>query len=107
MIILLPDSNKRILARFQVPVLVSEKLNDFAYLIEMPNGAVRRLHANKLRPYVCRAVGAVLHADAQEFGDLPEYPSPASEPQAGDPLDCVRASGRRPVRQRQPISPRS
>ena len=72
MVVLFPDSDNKMLAKFQGPALVREELNDYAYLIEMPNDAVRRLHANKLRKYVCRAVGAVLHADEVDLSDLPD-----------------------------------
>ena len=100
-IVLFPDSNNKMLAKFQGPAMIKEKLNDYAYLVEMPNGAVRRLHANKLCKYVCRAVGVVLHADEQDFGDLPEYPSSVSVPPVGDIFDAVDLSHLDPAQQQQ------
>ena len=89
-VVLFPDSNNKMLAKFQGPAVVQEKLNDYAYLIAMPNGAVRRLHANKIRKYVCRSVGAVLHDDEKDFGDIPEYS--ASVAAVGDVFDSVDLS---------------
>ena len=67
-IVLFPDSNNKLLAKFQGPCLIKEKLNDYAYLVEMPDNSVRRLHANKLRKYVCRNVQSVIHDDESDFG---------------------------------------
>ena len=50
---------------------------------------------------MCRAVGAVLHADEQDFGNLPEYPSSVSVPPVGDIFDAVDLSHLDPAQQQQ------
>ena len=60
-IVLFPDSANKLVSKFQGPATIRTKLNDYAYMVEMPDGAVRRLHANKLRAYIPRVntVGVV------------------------------------------------
>ena len=54
------------------------------------------LKGRALNPTICKQLvhdlPAALHANEQEFRDLLEYPSSASEPQAGDPFDNVNLS---------------
>ena len=72
---LFPDNTNKLIAKFHGPAIVRTKLNDYAYLVEMSDVAVRRLHANKLRLYVQRiqSVGVVFE-DESDFGDNPCYP---------------------------------
>jgi len=71
-----PDSTNKLVSKFQGPGTIHSKLNDYAYMVAMPNGAIRRLHANKLRAFVPRvsSVGVVFE-DEEDFGNLPYYPS--------------------------------
>lgn len=75
-VVLFPDSTNKLVSKFQGPAVVRTKLNDYAYQIEMPDGAVRRLHANKLRLFVPRiqSVGVVFD-DEKDFGELSCYPT--------------------------------
>src|SRR2546426_12610609 len=75
-IVLFPNSNNKLIAKFQGPCIIRNKLNEHTYNVGMPDNSVRRLHANKLRPFVDRAqsVGVVFDDEAQ-FGDLPCYPT--------------------------------
>ena len=60
-LVLFPDSTNKLISKFQSPAIVRTKLNDYAYMIEMPDGSLRRLHANKLRLFVPRvqSIGVV------------------------------------------------
>ena len=75
-VVLFPDSTNKLVSKFQGPGTIHSKLNDYAYMVAMPNGAIRRLHANKLRAFVPRvsSVGVVFE-DEEDFGNLPYYPS--------------------------------
>ena len=75
-IVLFPDSTNKLVSKFQGPAIVHTKLNDYAYMVAMPNGAVRRLHANKLRLYIPRVASVgVVFDDEEDFGNLPYYPA--------------------------------
>ena len=75
-VMLFPDSTNKLISKFQGPATVREKLNEYAYNIEMSDGSVRRLHANKLRLFMPRAqLVGVTFDDEEDFGSLPCYPS--------------------------------
>ena len=67
----------------------------------MPYVALRRQHAGNLGKYVCRAVGAVLHEDDLDFGDLPSYPSSVSVTPVAYKFDAVDLSHLDPRQQQQ------
>ena len=75
-IILFPDSSNKLLTQFQGPGKIHTKLSEYSYLVEMPNGAIRRLHANKIRKYHSRvnSVG-IIFEDEECFGSVPTYSS--------------------------------
>ena len=53
-IVLLPDSTNKLMSRWQGPATVVEMKSPYSYLIELPGGQRRVLHANKLRSYHVR-----------------------------------------------------
>ena len=91
-LVLFPDSTNKLISKFQGPAIIRTKLNDYAYLVEMPDGAVRRLHANKLRLYIPRvqSVGVVFD-DEEDFGDIPCYSS-VVENDADIDFSCIDLS---------------
>jgi len=78
--VLFLDSTNKLVSKFQGPAVVRTKLNQYAYLIEMPDGSVRRLHANNLRLFVPRVQSiGVIFEDEEDFGEIPCYPSVLDE----------------------------
>jgi len=100
-LVLFPDSTNKLVSKFQGPAIIKTKLNDYAYIVEMPDGTSRRLHANKLRLYVPRvqSVGVVFD-DESDFGDIPCYPDILSESPEID-FGCVDLSHLDPIKQTQ------
>ena len=86
-IVLIPDSTKKMVSRWQGPGTILEVKSPHSYLIELNQGQRRWLHANKLRPYHARVqevlvnnCSIVYEAD-EEFGSLPvPDTSPRAEP---------------------------
>ena len=75
-LVLFPDSTNKLVSKFQGPGVVRTKLNDYSYMIEMPNGSVRRLHANNIRKFIPRVQSiGVIFDDEEDFGEIPCYPS--------------------------------
>lgn len=93
-IVLIPDSTKKILSRWQGPGTIVDTKSTYSYLVELEHGQRRWLHANKLRHYHARVnevlinnCSVVYEAD-EEFGTLPIVDvSPYVEP-----LQSVRVS---------------
>ena len=73
-IVLFPDHTNKLISKFQGPARIHTKVNDYTYLVEMPNGAVRKLHADKIRKYTQRiqSIG-VIFDDEEDFGSIPSY----------------------------------
>ena len=76
-IVLIPDSTKKLLSRWQGPGTIVETRSPYSYLVELEQGQRRWLHANKLRHYHARInevivnnCSIVYEAD-EEFGTLP------------------------------------
>lgn len=74
-LVLMPDSSNRLKARWIGPGIVADKLSEYSYLVSLDNGAVRQLHANKLRKFIPRvqSIGVINGVD-EEFGDVCELP---------------------------------
>ena len=53
-IVLIPDSAKKMVSRWQGPGTIIECRSPYSYLVELDQGQRRWLHANKLRPYHAR-----------------------------------------------------
>ena len=100
-LVLFPDSTNKLISKFQGPAVVKTKLNNYAYIVEMPDGTTRRLHANKLRLYVPRVqlIGVVFD-DETDFGDIPCYPDVLNDSSDID-FSCVSLTHLDPVKQTQ------
>ena len=53
-IVLIPDSTKKMVSRWKGPGTILEVKSPHSYLIQLNQGQRRWLHANKLRPYHAR-----------------------------------------------------
>lgn len=74
-LILMPDSGNRLRASWIGPGVVTKKVSDYSYLISLDNGAVRLLHANKLRKFTPRVANiGVIDFNDEQFGDITELP---------------------------------
>jgi hypothetical protein len=79
-LVLLPTSTNALKTEWQGPALVTAVISDHSYRLALPNGSVRKLHANLLRRYVPRITSiGVVHQDDAEFGKVITYPSQASD----------------------------
>jgi hypothetical protein len=76
-IVLHPDSTNKRLKRWQVGTVAKVK-SPHSYLVDMPDGARRHLHVNKLRPCTALAHSVVLEQD-KEFGRVLSLPVIDSE----------------------------
>ena len=74
-LILMPDSSNKLRAKWIGPGTVVKKQSEYSYLVGLDNGAIRLLHANKLRKYVSRVESiGVIDAGDVDFGDVHELP---------------------------------
>ena len=53
-LILMPDSSKKLMSRWQGPGIVTAKISENSYRVALDDGAIKILHANKLRKFVNR-----------------------------------------------------
>lgn len=90
--LLIPDSNNKLLSKFQGPCVISDKLNDYAYMVKMPDNSVRRLHANKIRKFVVRSVQSVIREDEGDIGDIEFHPSSSDPPSSEDAFGDLNLS---------------
>jgi len=60
-LILLPNSTNKVVARWQRPGTVTAQLSPNSYRVALDTGAVRTLHANHLRSFIprVRSVGVI------------------------------------------------
>jgi hypothetical protein len=78
-IVLLPDTNNKLLSRWQGPGTIVEIRSPHSYMVELPGGQRRLLHANKLRSYHVRVNEAIVNTCAiiydkdEEFGVIPDF----------------------------------
>ena len=70
-LILVPDCSNRLLSQWMRPVTVLRKISDFSSEVELENGRVRKLHANKLRPFQARVdmLGVIFDED-EDMGNV-------------------------------------
>jgi len=79
-IILEKDSNSKTFARWQTGEIY-QKLSPYTYIVSMPNGSRRHLHANKLRKVEVPVthIGIISESDV-EFGEVLAVPIPPDKP---------------------------
>ena len=70
-LILVPDCSNCLLSQWMGPVTVIRKISDFSYEVELENGRVRKLHANKLRPFQAKVdtLGVIFDED-EDMGNV-------------------------------------
>jgi len=84
-LVLMPDSTNKVVARWQGPGTVTAKLSPCSYRVALDTGAVRTLHANHLRRFVSRVASVgVIFEDDSEFGSI-EY-CPSEQPDAAQEI---------------------
>jgi hypothetical protein len=71
-IVLYPDSTNKLLSKWQLGTII-DIFNEHSYLVDMPNGAHKQIHANFLRPFMAQ-VNSVIMADDVDFGDVSAVP---------------------------------
>src|SRR5271163_3109077 len=71
-LVTLPDSSNKLRARRQGPAVIHFKHSKDSYSVAMPGGAVRRLHADLLRPVKLsiHGVGIIFDDDEEGFGEV-------------------------------------
>ena len=89
-IVLHPDSTNKLLSRWQIGVVHKVK-SPHSYLVDMPDGARRHLHVNKLRP-VTASVHAVILEQDREFGDVVSLPAPCTDVLPSQKVDLTGLS---------------
>ena len=74
-VILEKDKNDKLGAGWRGPGIITKKVSPYSYLVQLPDGNVRTLHANYLRPFVARVstVGLICEGE-EDFGQI-EYPT--------------------------------
>ena len=76
-IVLLPDSTKKFVSKWQGPGTVVNFRSPHTYLVDLDRGQRRWLHVNKLRPYNAHVNAALVNNCAivnkadEDFGSLP------------------------------------
>jgi len=70
-LILVPDCSNRLLSQWMGPVTAIRKISDFSHEVELENGRVRKLHANKLRHFQARVdtLGVIFDED-EDMGNV-------------------------------------
>jgi hypothetical protein len=84
-IVLHPDSSNKLMSKWQVGTIAIKKTPN-SYLVDMPDGARRHLHANKLRPLTAAAQSVILGQDT-DFGDVPAVPVKSKEALPSERID--------------------
>jgi len=71
-IVIIPGSTNKMKAKWHTPAVVHFKRSKDSYMIAMPDGAVRCLHANMLRAYnvPVYGIGILFEDDSEGFGDI-------------------------------------
>lgn len=74
-IVLLPDSSNKLLARWQGPGVIESLKNEHSFLVKMPDGAVKHVHQNKIREFVVNSSAVnVIFEGEEEFGEVEDAP---------------------------------
>ena len=91
-LVLMPDSTNKVVARWQGPGTVTAKLSPYSYRISLDTGAVRTLHANDLRRFIPRvnSVGVIFEDDT-DFGQI-EYCPTAGMGATDDAISALELS---------------
>jgi hypothetical protein len=75
-VFLSPDSTKKICSRWQ-PGTIAHVNTPHSYLVDLPNGARRHVHVNKLRPFIARVNAVICESDV-DFGRVVAAPQVSS-----------------------------
>ena len=91
-LVLMPDSTNKVVARWQGPGTITAKLSPYSYRVSLDTGAVRTLHANDLRRFIPRvsSVGVIFEDDT-DFGQI-EYCPAAGESVRDDAFSAINLS---------------
>ncbi|XP_055928211.1 uncharacterized protein LOC129959414 [Argiope bruennichi] len=74
-IVLLPDSRNKRLARWQGPCTIESRKNEHSFLVKMPDGSLRHVHQNKMREFIASSGSVnVIFEGEEEFGDIENTP---------------------------------
>ncbi|XP_035226804.1 uncharacterized protein LOC118199118 [Stegodyphus dumicola] len=92
-IVLIPDSNNKLYARWQGPANILEQRSSHSFVVQMPDGTKRHVHQNKIRPYVVRsqAVNVILEGE-EEFGEIESIPVNKGEKSFSESLEGLEMS---------------
>jgi len=72
-LVLMPDSTHKVLARWKGPGTITAKLSPYSYRVALNSGAVRTLHVNDLRRFIPRVASVgVIFEDDSDFDHI-EY----------------------------------
>ena len=70
-LVLLPSSTNKLISEWMGPATVVGIISDYGYRVALNTGAVRILHANKLRKFIARVnVVGVIYDEDKEFGEI-------------------------------------
>src|SRR5206468_4180942 len=73
-LILLPTSSNRLVSTWQGPGIVTSKISENSYRINIDGGS-KTVHANRLRLYKCQiATVGVIFDEEEQFGEIEYYP---------------------------------
>ncbi|XP_055932968.1 uncharacterized protein LOC129962990 [Argiope bruennichi] len=74
-IVLLPDSRNKLLARWQGPCTIESRKNEHSFLVKMPDSSLRHVHQNKMREFIASSGSVnVIFQGEEEFGDIENTP---------------------------------
>ncbi|GBM35420.1 Retrovirus-related Pol polyprotein from transposon opus [Araneus ventricosus] len=74
-IVLIPDSKNKLLARWQGPCTIESRRNEHSFVVKMPDASVRHVHQNKMREFVASSGSVnVIFEGEEEFGDVESTP---------------------------------
>jgi hypothetical protein len=67
-IVLFADSTSKLKSWWQTGIII-DVFDEYSYLVELPNGSCKQIHANHLRPFTVR-VNSVIVVQDTDFGDI-------------------------------------
>jgi len=76
-IVLFADSTNKLLSKWQTSVII-DVYDEYSYLVELPTGARKQIHANHLRPFNIRVSSVIADQDV-EFGNIVSMPCVEAE----------------------------
>ena len=90
-LVLLPTSTNKLVSEWIGPATVVAKVSAHSYRIALNTGAVRLLHANKLRKFVTRVnVVGVVYDEDQDFGEIECCPSVNVSKDEQETIDAIK-----------------